>query len=79
MSTKLTTEVVFDGSSEPYLRLEEIAPILNVSTDTLSTWARRFEAFPRLTLPGGGLRVRASEIEEWLRNFHQEGDHVPSR
>jgi hypothetical protein len=53
MSTKSVTEVIIDGSREQYFRLEEIAQTLNVSADTLSTWARRFPSFPRLQLPGG--------------------------
>lgn len=76
MSMKTVTEVTIGGSSEPYLRLEEISQNLNVSADTLSTWARRFPSFPRLQLPGGALRVQASEVEAWLKNFHREGaDH----
>ena len=74
MSTKSVTEVIIDGSSEQYLRLEEIAQTLNVSADTLSTWARRFPSFPRLQLPGGALRVRASEVEAWLTNFRKGGE-----
>jgi hypothetical protein len=64
--------VNFAGSDEPFVTLEEIARTLHLSADTLAIWARRYPSFPRLTLPGGGLRVRTTEVEAWLLSFRKE-------
>jgi hypothetical protein len=60
--------IEIDGSSEPYVRPEDLAKVLNVKPDTICDWARRYEDFPHLTLPGS-LRFRVSEVEEWLKRL----------
>jgi hypothetical protein len=65
------TEVVFDGSSEPYVKLEELARVLNVKPDTIGDWCRRYENCPHLLLPGS-IRVRVSEVEAWLKALRVE-------
>jgi hypothetical protein len=56
------------GSDEPYLKLSELSHILNVKPDTIIDWSRRYEDFPCLALPGS-IRIRASEVVEWLKQF----------
>ena len=60
--------ITIDGSSEPYVRPEDLAKILNVKPDTIGDWARRYEDFPHLVLPGS-LRMRVSEVESWLKRL----------
>jgi hypothetical protein len=57
------------GSSEPYISLEELYSILRIPTDTIGDWARRYKSFPALRTPGS-IRVRISEVEDWLKQFN---------
>jgi hypothetical protein len=57
------------GSSEPYISLEELYSILRIPTDTIGDWARRYKTFPALRTPGS-IRVRISEVEDWLKQFN---------
>jgi hypothetical protein len=57
------------GSSERYVSLEELYAILRIPTDTIGDWARRYRTFPALRTPGS-IRVRVSEVEEWLKQFN---------
>jgi hypothetical protein len=59
------------GSSEPYISLEELYAILRIPTDTIGDWARRYKTFPALRTPGS-IRVRISEVENWLNQFNPE-------
>ena len=47
------------------LTAREIAQRLGVSAETVLRWARRGEV-PFIRLPGGAIRFREDEIEEWL-------------
>jgi hypothetical protein len=60
--------IKIDGSDEPYVRPEDLSKILNVKPDTIGDWARRYEDFPCLILPGS-IRMRVSEVEKWLKNL----------
>jgi hypothetical protein len=51
--------VEIDGSTEPYLRVGQLAPSLNVKPRTITEWANRFPDFPRLSLPGS---IRISSL-----------------
>jgi excisionase family DNA binding protein len=42
-----------------------VAEMLDVSTETVLRWARRGE-LPGIRLPGGAIRFREDEIEDWL-------------
>jgi hypothetical protein len=64
--------IIIDGSSEPYVRLEDLARVLSIKSETLSDWCRRYPNFPHLMLPGS-IRVRVSEVEAWLENLKQNG------
>ena len=56
------------GSSEPFLKPEELAALLSVKPSTIADWSRRYEDFPHINLPGS-IRVRRSEVEAWLKQF----------
>jgi excisionase family DNA binding protein len=43
----------------------ELAENLGVSPETVLRWVRRGE-LPAIKLPGGAIRFREDEIEEWL-------------
>jgi hypothetical protein len=60
---------VIAGSSEPFLRVEELASLLSLEPDTIRDW-HRYPDFPCLHVPGG-LRVRASEVLRWLERFNR--------
>jgi excisionase family DNA binding protein len=42
-----------------------VADMLAVSTETILRWQRR-GALPGIRLPGGALRFREADIDEWL-------------
>jgi predicted DNA-binding transcriptional regulator AlpA len=56
------------GSDESYLKIDELAKILNVKPETVMDWSRRYEDFPSINLPGS-VRIRASDVMEWLKQF----------
>lgn len=62
-------EIQIHGSSEPYVKTEELAVILRVRPDTIVDWSKRYPDFPALRLPGV-LRMRVSEVERWLKQFN---------
>jgi hypothetical protein len=62
--------IIIDGSSEPYVRLEDLAKTLAVKAETISDWCRRYPNFPHIMLPGS-IRVRVSEVEAWLAELKQ--------
>jgi excisionase family DNA binding protein len=43
----------------------QVAELLGVSAETILRWSRRGE-LPAIRLPGGGLRFREDELEDWL-------------
>lgn len=48
------------------LTAREVAGILDVSTETVLRWTRRGE-LPAIRLPGGAIRIREGEFQEWLQ------------
>jgi hypothetical protein len=57
-----------NGSSEPFVRVENIAAMLGIKPRTILDWAHRYPSFPILQLPGS-IRVRVSEVNAWLNEF----------
>ncbi|MGZ6637861.1 MAG: helix-turn-helix domain-containing protein [Solirubrobacteraceae bacterium] len=49
----------------PLLTAREVAELLGVSAETVLRWTRRGD-LPAIRLPGGAIRYRDSELEEWL-------------
>jgi hypothetical protein len=56
------------GSDEPYVSPTEVAALFNIRSETVSDWLTRYPDFPAVRLPGV-IRMRVSEIEQWLRQF----------
>jgi len=51
--------------TRPLVTARVVAELLDVSTETVLRWTRRGE-LPALRLPGGAIRYRPDELEEWL-------------
>jgi excisionase family DNA binding protein len=51
--------------SDHLLTARQLAEFLDVSPETVLRWTRRGE-LPAIKLPGGAIRYRAEELEEWL-------------
>jgi len=51
--------------SGPLLTARQVAELLGVSTETVLRWTRRGD-LPALRLPGGAIRYRESELDNWL-------------
>ena len=47
------------------LTAREVGELLSVSPESVLRWTRRGD-LPAIRLPGGALRYRASELDEWL-------------
>jgi hypothetical protein len=62
------------GSNEPYVSPTELAKLLNIRSETVSDWLSRYSDFPAVRLPGV-IRMRASEIEQWLQQFKGAAKH----
>jgi transposase len=70
--------IEFDGSTEKFVRVEEIARILGVKPRTIIDWARRYEDFPMIQLPGS-IRVRPSELTAWLQKLTETTRAIQGR
>jgi excisionase family DNA binding protein len=51
--------------SDRLLTARAVADMLDVSPETVLRWTRRGE-LPGIRLPGGAIRFRADEVEDWL-------------
>jgi Helix-turn-helix domain len=58
------------SDNEQYLKLAQMAGILNVKYETVLDWSKR-EDFPVLR-PPGALRVKPSAVAKWLEQFQKE-------
>jgi excisionase family DNA binding protein len=56
------------------LTARQVADDFGVSTETILRWTRRGE-LPAIKLPGGAIRYRETDLEDWL-NEHQTGAAV---
>jgi len=64
--------IEFAVSSERYVKVEEIAAFLSVKPQTILDWAKRYDDFPAVQLPGS-IRVRPSEVTAWLQKLTERG------
>jgi Helix-turn-helix domain len=62
------------GSNEPYVSPTELAEFLHIRSETVSDWLGRYDDFPAVRLPGV-IRMRVSEIEQWLKQFKGAPKH----
>jgi len=49
----------------PLLTARQVADLLGVSAETVLRWTRRGE-LPAIRLPGGAIRYRQTELDNWL-------------
>lgn len=49
----------------PLMTAREVAGVLGVSTETILRWTRRGD-LQAIRLPGGAIRYREADLEEWL-------------
>ena len=47
------------------LTAREVAELIGVSAETILRWTRRGE-LPAIRLPGGAIRYREAELDDWL-------------
>jgi hypothetical protein len=73
----MKTLIKIFGSNEPYVSPTELAELFNIRSETVSDWLTRYSDFPAVRLPGV-IRMRASEIEQWLGQF-KDGSKRNSR
>jgi hypothetical protein len=78
MKAKRSNIVELAGSTEKFVKVEEIAAMLEVKSQTIIDWARRYDDFPAIQLPGS-LRVRPSEVARWLQRLTEKGRAVGGR
>ena len=57
------------------LTARELADQLGVNAETVLRWSRRGE-LPTIKLPGGAIRYREHDIDQWLRR-HETGEAGP--
>jgi excisionase family DNA binding protein len=54
----------------PYLTVQDVAAMLQVSTKTVNRWARADATMPVLRI-GGAVRFHRERLERWLRDREQ--------
>jgi predicted site-specific integrase-resolvase len=67
----MTPHIDLTNNEEPYQRLAIVAEKIGIRYKTLLRWSKR-EDFPVLRLPEGELRVRPSEVAQWLEKFQRQ-------
>jgi excisionase family DNA binding protein len=59
------------GEPEDLLTIDEVIAILRVSRAAFYRWRRRGTGPPSVRLPGGGVRIRRAELDQWLAGRHE--------
>jgi excisionase family DNA binding protein len=54
-------------SEREFLAIEEVLAVLRVSRSTFCRWRRQGQGPVIIRLPGGGVRIRRSALDRWLR------------
>lgn len=55
------------ASEREFLTIEEVVGVLRVSRTTFGRWRRQGTGPLIMRLPGGGVRIRRSALDRWLR------------
>lgn len=55
------------ASELEFLTIEEVLGVLRVSRTTFGRWRRQGSGPVIMRLPGGGVRIRRSALDRWLR------------
>jgi predicted DNA-binding transcriptional regulator AlpA len=58
---------------DDHLTRVQLAKVLGTTTRTLDRWAATGEGPPRVRLPGGRVRYRWGDVQEWLRERREGG------
>jgi excisionase family DNA binding protein len=64
--------VTVTGDPEELLTLDQVAAELKISREALYRWRRRGTGPPSIRLPGGGVRIRRSALQQWLRTLQDQ-------
>jgi excisionase family DNA binding protein len=64
---------------DPLLTIEEVIAQLQVSRAAFYRWRRRGTGPAEVRLPGGGVRIRRSALDAWLRRLeHHPQEDTPA-
>jgi excisionase family DNA binding protein len=67
-------------SEREFLTIEEVLAVLRVSRSTFGRWRRQGTGLTIIWLPGGGVRIRRSALDRWLRaGMHPHGGTLRAR
>jgi hypothetical protein len=71
MNTHMNQNTCFSDIEESYVDTEDLAQELGIVPATVRYWARTYESFPVLKLPGTN-RYRKSEVMNWLSSHERK-------
>ena len=60
------------ANPDDLLTIDEVIVILRVSRAAFYRWRRRGTGPASVRLPGGAVRIRRAELQEWLRGLHDD-------
>src|ERR1035438_8392431 len=58
------------GNPDDLLTIDEVIATLRVSRAAFYRWRRRGTGPASVRLPGGGVRIRRADLQQWLRGLH---------
>jgi excisionase family DNA binding protein len=57
------------GDPDDLLTIDEVIATLRVSRAAFYRWRRRGTGPPAVRLPGGAVRIRRADLQQWLRGL----------
>jgi len=60
------------GDPDDLLTIDEVIATLRVSRAAFYRWRRRGTGPASVRLPGGAVRIRRADLQQWLRGLHDE-------
>ena len=57
------------GDPDDLLTIDEVIATLRVSRAAFYRWRRRGTGPPTVRLPGGAVRIRRADLQQWLRGL----------
>jgi excisionase family DNA binding protein len=58
------------GDPDDLLTIDEVLATLRVSRAAFYRWRRRGTGPATVRLPGGAVRIRRADLQQWLRGLH---------
>jgi excisionase family DNA binding protein len=58
------------GDPDDLLTIDEVIAALRVSRAAFYRWRRRGTGPASVRLPGGAVRIRRADLQQWLRGLH---------